>query len=657
MNLIKFLNVLKAPHSPVKDYTWTIPPDLSMGVLTTNQAFLEAKKQGRNPKDIAEEIKTELVKFLETEGLSHKYEVKTVGPYVNIDLTDLGLLEFSQTQDQFELEKMSDRVLIDYFSPNVGKKMHVGHIRSADIGESLRRILSLKYETVISNNHLGDWGIQFGMLVWGLRNLDLKDYIKESSYDYYSIYVKVNSLSDADENIKKECQTYARILENFASCDDLDQKDHDLIVDIFSKYHTVIASSTKKYWEATEYLNLNKVMQSGNSLGLSDFTELDSENSGIPIEHEYLFTDKYKKSLGLHSINETHKANEFDLTIGESYYIKYLPVFEELVTVGIAAREGQAIYVDLEDKGLGRCYLISSEGYSLYHSRDIIARFVWAGLLGADKMLSLADNRQSHSFKQVFAIIKKILDSGLYEVKSDSKFGLLTPEETKNAISIQKKQMPEHIGFGFMTLPDGAMSTRKGKIVAFDDLKNILEQKVGEVLSQKSGSADPELIRKVSVASLKWVDLFRDRDQDIIFDFGQFLNFEGNTGVYQLYTLARINSILKKHRSQNDAQDTTIGSRLQIDISTLNLEEKLIIKEIYTLPYILDNICHNYKPHQLCNHLFELTSKINSWYAKFSVAAELDLARQESLLGLCCLIKNHLSKGLELLGIEPVDQL
>lgn len=646
MNIIELQTILQ---NRFDKYEWSVPPDLNLGILTTNYAF-RAKDINPNPKEAAIKI-AELVQK-HCDDLSLDVVVRSVGPYVNVEMGEKEYRELFDSNYGFKLERKAERLLIDYFSPNVGKKMHVGHIRSADIGETLRRILSLKYETVISNNHLGDWGIQFGMLIWGLRNLESKDlYTGEvKSQTYYNIYVRVNELCESDSNIKKECQVFARILENFILGKiNFDEYKQDLVYDIFDEYFKITDTSLGLYSQASSYLNLNKSVFSKQGLGQSELFDIYLRDYDH-YSREILFSPNFKDSVGLHQINEEHENEQFDLTLGESFYIKYIDVFEDLVEVGIAIKEGHAIYVDLESEGLGRCYLISSEGYSLYHSRDIIARFVWAGLLEADKMLTLADNRQSHSFKQVFAIIKKILNSKLYESKN---FASLTKIETQRALNILKLQSPEHVGFGFMTLPDGAMSTRKGKIVAFDELKDTLELRVKEVLSEKSGIQDNQLIRKVSVASLKWVDLYRDRDQDVVFDFKQFLSFEGNTGVYQLYTVARINSILKKNTFGSELRNDD----LEFDLDLLNSDEKILLKKMYILPLILEQICVSYKPHLLCNHLFELATLVNSWYVKFSVSNEQNLDRKKALICMCLSLKKCLYFGLDLLGIEAVDEM
>jgi arginyl-tRNA synthetase len=153
----------------------------------------------------------------------------------------------------------------------------------------------------------------------------------------------------------------------------------------------------------------------------------------------------------------------------------------------------------------------------------------------------------------------------------------------------------------------------------------------------------------VAVAALKWLDLHRDREQDVVFDLDKFLKFEGNTGIYQLYTIARLSSILDKY--QFNAENS------HPNISKLNDTETFLLKQTFTLPLVLEKVAQYYKPHWLCNHLFEVASEVNSWYSKYSVSQESDPERQQALLALTYKLKHHLWLGLELLGIEPLEEL
>lgn len=635
MNLLNLANFLKQETG----FTFTIPPKLDLGVLTTNQAFIEAKKQGKNPIITAQEISININQiFADNKILA---EAKVVGPYINISLQDKFMQSLFDKESYLELPQIDESFCLDMFHPNVGKKMHVGHMRSGNLGESMRRILSLKYAKVIADNHLGDWGIQFSYTSWGILNLDKLeldfntiDIGKEEREvlinKFYQIYVKVNKMLETDEIIAKICKANAKLLEkglqNLQILSLEDQVHYNTLHDLFTKIVTI---SLTEFTEAEKYLNLNQ------------------NPNWLPVQ-QLQFTDKQmqqKNQVGCHILNQSHVNGKFDMILGESFFIPYLPEFDYWVTVGLAKKEGEAIYIDLEEQKLGRCYLISSEGYSLYHSRDIINRMIYAGIFEFDNTISFADSRQKHSFEQVFAVLRILINSNIYTTRQ---FGLLSQEETLKALTTLNKKMSMFEGFGHFNLPEGTMSTRKGKIFAFAKLQQMLDEKVRNNLNEKGvGDITNEKVQNIAVAALKWADLQRDREQDVVFDVDSVLKFEGNTGVYQLYTLARLSSILEKN----------INHTGKLQVQKLNQTELKLLNTTFTLPIILESITQNFKPHNLTNHLFELSSEINSWYAKYSVNNEMDLERKESLLALCQYLVNYLEKGLSLVGINSIEKL
>jgi arginyl-tRNA synthetase len=119
--------------------------------------------------------------------------------------------------------------------------------------------------------------------------------------------------------------------------------------------------------------------------------------------------------------------------------------------------------------------------------------------------------------------------------------------------------------------------------------------------------------------------------------------------MYQLYTLARVSNILRKY--ETSAQLT------ELSWEWLNDDEKLIVKTMLTLPLVVENVLKDNRPHLLTTHIFELSTLVNSWYAKHSVATEKDLDRKDSMLGMCRHIKAHLEFTLKLLGIKPIDSI
>jgi arginyl-tRNA synthetase len=620
LDLITHLNQFEVELGGTKNkLAWTTPPDLKLGLLTTNAAFTLSKGLDLPPVQIATDITKQLQNWAEEQNLP--VIVQTAGPYVNLDLKANSLTEAvtkSLISDPNPLgQKTPGTLLLEYVSPNVAKPLHAGHIRNANLGEALRRILSLKYEKVITDNHWADWGVQFGVLLWGWKEFE-----------------KRRNLSLIMNNQKIGVRF-----------EDYQLSALDTLVKVY-----VWANQQKEK------------VENWDNLVRDEFLALErGDERNLALSREFVEVSKVETRRDLEILN----VHTFDYEYGESYYLPDVRDLQEFLNkYQIWQTEDEARFFDFEHiaqcfpeidektrKGislLGRCYLISSNGYSTYAFRDVAARINWARDLEAETMITVTGNEQNHHFKQFFAITAYL--ATLPEFRE--KYG----KTVSNRLTLKSLI---HISYGFLSLPEGKMSTRKGNILTAKDLVNQVINEAGRVLREKNSEAKnlQEIERKVAIAALKWFDLNRDSTADIVLNMQQILAFEGNTGVYQLYTLARLNSILEKNQSPVAA--TPESPSLEFNPKLLNPEEILILKKTLLLPLVLEQITHNYKPHLLCTHLFELATMVNSWYAKpdNSVSAEQNTERKQALLAFCTYLKNHIGFGLDLLGIDGVDAL
>lgn len=528
----------------------------------------------------------------------------------------------------FNLKQQQDKVILDFVGANVAKKLHAGHMRNLNIGESLRRILKLKYPNLITDNHWGDWGVNMGILLWGWKETgNFDNYQQNPIEELTRVYVWANE----QEKIVPNWDLLVR--EEFLK---LEQKDVD----------------NYKLWQ------------------------------------EFIIKTKQDLEQDL----ELMKVTPLDLDQGESFYeqdMQKLTAFLE--KYNLWQKDGRARFFDFENlsqvwtnidnefrnkiSNLGRCYLISSNGYTSYCYRDVAARWQWARDHKAELMISITDKTQQHNFDQAFVIISYLASLPEFQV-------LNTPEtiarlEFKNLV---------HVGYGFLTLKDGKMSTRKGNVLT---LKSLFEEVCAVAIQNlQQKSSDLENVeqefraKKIALAALKWYDLNRSASENLVLNIPEILNFVGNTGVYQLYTFARIKNILKKCQAENsqilEIENNSLNNdfdsnfdgnskktnpenndkiNFTADFNLLNAEEKIILKKLYLTDFVLEKICQNFKPHLLCTHLYELCTLINAWYGNNSVSGETDPIRQQTLLVLCTKITIYLRESLNLLGIEVLDDL
>ena len=617
-------------------WKWTLPPKPELGLLSSAKAFEEAKLQGKNPSVVA----TDLLVILENVILKNNLPIKAnvTGPYLNVQAKQEFLIELAKDlENNFRLIQSNKKVLLEYVSPNVAKPLHAGHLVNAVIGESLKQILNLKYKNLETEIYWGDWGIQFGIILWAVgqigekkvelilngetANLSLNEYDTSPIDTLVKVYVWGNQQKEKVENFDEQIRSEVLKLESG------DEKS----LELWEKY----CKDSKKVIRQT--LNKIGLGKFDHEFGESYYQErmkiLNSfmdKNQLWEVEEKGRFIDLDKMSaswekLSLLKQELTLKSDSESKTGDENSEIEQIIPFKTIATYG-------------------RCYLIQSkDGYSTYPFRDVAARWHWADDLKADIMITLTDHTQSHNFHQAFSIVSYLA--------ANPEFLSLSSREVANRLKLKNLV---HIPYGFLKLPEGKMSTRNGNFVTFNDILEAIQTEAKSNLEARY----PDLVKNelehrsliLSLAAIKWTILSKDIIKDTVLNIPQILTFEGNTGVYQLYTFARLNSILTKN-------GVNLETNPELNLNFLSLDELTILNYLNQLPIILEEICSSYKPHSLSNYLFNLATMVNSWYTKVNVTNEKDSERKASLLAFCQLLAKHLEETLSLMGIETLESL
>jgi arginyl-tRNA synthetase len=645
MTITELKKLLNGFQSKITDkqVTWTLPTDLEHGILTTNIAFILAKELRQNPNQIAQNISDELNVWHEGIKNAHtdrtlKFTSNPIGAYINIIPTDEFFAELLKNEQNQNIIECSDqKFILDYIAANVAKKLSIGNMRNCNIGDSIRRILQLKYPNLVTDNHWGDWGVNMGILIWGWKVFDHSTFEKDESMidKLTKIYVWANAQKEVVEGWDNQ------VRQEFLKLEQKDETNYKLWLDFIN--------TTKKD------------------------LRLDLDLMGIP---------------------------NHDIEQGESFYeadMKLLTEFMEKHKLWIA--EDKARFFDFENlaekwtgitdefrkkvSNFGRCYLISSTGYTSYCYRDVATKLQYARDLKVGLALVVTDKTQKHNFDQAFSIICHL--ASLPEFVAE--FG----QEVADRINWQNMK---HLGYGFLKLESGKMSTRKGNVILLRDLVKDVTIEAKRIILEKTPDSNLSTIdnkaKTIALAAIKWDDLKQSYEQDITFDINQVLNFVGNTGVYQLYTYARLNSVLKKlnseklkvkseksNSSDRHSEHLSEESRLE-DLETSNISsvshsgigsfatlkmtlalnlhplEQSILKQIWTLPEVLESICGNYQIHLLTNHLYELSNLINKWYNDVPILKDPRVGFMQVFI---IKIMKQLEFCLDLLGIEVVDEI
>ena len=208
-----------------------------------------------------------------------------------------------------------------------------------------------------------------------------------------------------------------------------------------------------------------------------------------------------------------------------------------------------------------------------------------------------------------------------------------------------------HLSYGMVNLPDGKMKSREGKVVDADDLVREMEELSRyEIKLRHKDLEDGELVDrsyKVGLGALKFFILKMDPNKEMMYDPEASVSFEGETGPYVQYTIARINSIFRKF-------DGNVSSDVKFDI--FEEDGVALIKLLQNFPAVVDEAGSHLKPSNIARYLLDLSQAFNEFYHSSPILQETEEIRKSRLL-LCLCVKEVLVKGLDLLGIEFVEEM
>ena len=551
-----------------------VPEQASHGDYATNIAMIIAKVAKRNPMEFAEM----LAKKLSAGGgaFIEKAEVAAPG-FINITLSPDALREAAvgalAKPDAWGTSDAGrgKTVRLDYFQLNIAKRPHVGHLRSAVIGDALKRMLQASGWRAVADTHVGDWGTQFGIL--------LKAY-KENRENIENI----ERVGDPFDALEELYQKEVALME-------MDPARRDLAKEEFANLERGDPEN-RKIWQWMVDISMRKLTESANRLGL------------LP----------------------------FELHLGESAYEADMPpIVEEALAKSIALKKDDgAVTVDLSAEGLDEAVLTKSDGASTYLLRDLATIKRAKQDLGFAKNLYVVDVRQAHHFRQVFRVAELLGFEGAGE--------------------------STHVAFGFMTLPEGAMSTRKGTAISLDVVLDEAEKRARAVIAEKNpGLANADAVAKaVGIGALKYFDLAHHRASDIVFRWEEAFSFDGNSGPYLQYAHARLKSILRKVGAENAENIKNIEKIENIEMD--GLEHRLFVAAL-RLPEALEDALVDYAPSHLANYLFSIAQLANEFYHSHPVAQEPDEGKRNIRIALVALVALTLSRGLNLLGIQSPEEM
>ncbi len=554
-----------------------------------------AKQAGMNPRELAARIAPRISDHPSVD------RVDVAGPgFLNIIVSNQALADQASSIGADERAggggaETPEKVIVDFGGPNVAKPMHVGHLRSAVIGDTLVRLLRFLGDDVTGDVHLGDWGLQMGLLI-----IAVKDEQPELPY-----------FDDAAAGPFPA--------EPPVSMDDLSRL-----------YPMASARSKQDEAYAKRAQDAVAEMQAGRP-GYRALLQHFIQVSVAALKVDYGFLDV-----------------SFDLWKGESDVDPLIaPMIDELKDKGFAHQDDGAWIIEIARDGenvetIGKdgqprlknpmppFMLVNSRGATGYHATDLATIKDRVKTIGPDRMLYVVDQRQALHFEQVYRAADKV--------------GYIARDQL------------EHLGFGTVNGTDGKpFKTREGGTLRLADLNQMAldeaTRRIGEAgLSGDIGEDEKgEIGKLVARAALRFADLQNQRTTNYVFDLERFTSFEGKTGPYLLYAAVRMKALLRRA-----AAEGVVPGEIQIEAP----EERKLVLALDGFALALHLAREKRMPHFVCEHVYGLSQAFSAFYSACPILKEgVDASTKASRIALCQVVLHQLEAGLGILGITAPERM
>lgn len=519
--------------------------------------FSFAKVLHKSPIEIANNIAASL----KPNNIVDHTEV--VAGYINFflkkDEVAKQVLKEHQSKDDFKSTDGKGKIVcVDFGSPNLAKYLHIGHLKSLIVGESICRLFEQFGYTVKRLDFAGDYGTPFGKIIGGMQKWGSLDDVKARGNDaLQEYYVKFNQLEAEDESYTQLARDIFKKIE---------EKDPE----VYPIYQQIV------------------------DIALKD-------------------GEKMFDLLGV----------KFDDNRGEFYYNQFVPeVVEKLKKANLLTESQGAQIVDLSAYDMAPSVIIKNDGTSLYASRDLAASMHRFEDYHFDKMIYVTDVAQSLHFKQWFKIVE--------------------------LLGLPYSGSLEHMAYGRFSLPDGKISSRRGKQAVLVDLIEYAHNKAVEIIKDRKFELEnpADVANKVTSAVLNYSVLKVERVKDCVFDMEKAFSFEGETAPYIQYTFTRLESILRKYE----------GTNSKADYSCFNTDAFELVKMINNFKTTLQIALEKRDTSIVAKRVMEMCKTFNHFYTTTKIldgndattCAKIDLVKS---------LKECLQVGFNIICIDSLKEM
>lgn len=508
--------------------------------------------------------------------------------FLNIDIRDSFWLEWLNANEDIFKDVIPNKefYMVEFSSPNTNKPLHLGHIRNCLLGYSVSQLLEKLGNRVLKAQIINDRGIHIckSMLAW-------KKYGNGETPDTSGVkgdHLVGKYYVKFDRKFKEEVKE----LMGQGMSEEEAGKNSQLMQE---------AQQMLRDWENREedVLELWKTMNGW----VYDGFENTYHNLGVSFDKLYYESETYLEGKR-HVLNGLENG-----------------VFEK--------DDDGSVWADLSNEGLDRKILIRSDGTTVYMTQDVgtaIMRFVENPEL--QHLIYTVGNEQDYHFRVLFHILNKLG----YEWASGC----------------------VHLSYGMVELPEGKMKSREGTVVDADDLIeemfNTAREKAEELgkLEGLGLEEKEKLYKMIGLGALKYFILKVDPKKQMVFNPGESIDFNGNTGPFIQYTHARIKTLLNKSGS------TDYSFTAEVEIEPV---EKQIIRQLYLFREVLREAAGQLNPAIIANYIYDLVKLYNQFYQAVTVLKEEDEEKRNFRLYLSGRVALYIREGMGILGIEVPEQM
>ncbi len=566
----------------------------------------------KKPGEIAEELGAHLVK-----NVPQLTRFNVVQGFLNLVVADSFwsdfLLQIADNQDFGRAPKNGKKVMIEYCSPNTNKPLHLGHVRNILLCWSCSQICEAAGYDVVKVQVINDRGIAIckSMLAWQKFAEGATPESMGTKSDHFvgDWYVRF------EQKFQEEYKAWQagagqQILSEKRKADQSDEQFFkDFKNTYFNEYSQLGKESREMLlaWEAGD--PATKTLWQRMNQWVYDGFGATYEALGVSFDKFYYESETYL--LG-----------------------------KDIVEQGLASgvfykKDDGSVWADLTDAKLDHKVVMRSDGTSVYITQDLGTAQQRYQDFGTEKMVYVVADEQNYHFQVLFEILKRLGEpyaAGLH-----------------------------HLSYGMVDLPSGKMKSREGTVVDADDLIAEVITEAREASKERGEIAElskldqEDILRKIGLAALKFHIIKVGPQKRMVFDPKESVDLQGQTGPYIQNAYVRILAVMRK--AEIDKFGYSKIEKLAKEYTSLQLQEKDLIGQLYRFPETVQTAADNYDPSEIANFCYDLAKGFHKFYTDLSILKAETEEAKAFRLQLCAAVANVLKTGMGLLGIEMPERM